>query len=883
MNRKHLMALPLLAFSLALTAGTFYRPAQYRYCIQSLDMAAGLRSSQPLCVTLDRGTAFPVSPDPGKFFPKIKELNKLQGVLRIRNGLTGTTAAVKRFPPGTQWRLPYLPAGFYLLELQCVNGRNEPVAERELTFNVMEDNLPERNRTAIKSDASVFHTDFKAGKLELNGLPPENQGLQLRLEAKDLYGKTAFTKQLPIKEKTLPFPELAPGQLFKLHVSLLKNGREIARTSQYIWREGVFPAKKPDWKQYPAPGSPLPEVIAYENQVMIGKFDSNLRGLDALVKGMKERGSNVINVNFKWNQLEPRTGVFNFEEFDRYIEYFTKRGIPFGLIIGGALFDGSPYDCWGEWMMDHNGSCQVWRNFCVTSPASPKYRTAIRGLIRALHERYGDNPWFHSWTYSGQGLDSGTYMDHYDRITDYSPCFQNEFRTFLKKRYGTIAKLNKKWNTKFASFTEVTPPMPDFTKPVDISPPWMDFTDAKLQVFADANTNLFDPAIRKLDQKHAISNYLTYMGPIEYLLPAMKKRGSSLNDGGGESHQMVRLYSIAANYGIRRQPESHYVPADRRRQLQDLVTNTLRYGMADSNLGTVWNSQINIHADGYPKNRNLQDSMTFWKTIIPILQSMKKTRADVPPVGFILSWDDLFFRTRAWRWYALPCNDLQKAAGELSLGNVPWLSGITPYSLFKEQKALIVSNENRVFSKELLDKLKRFAREGGTVALAGDAGEYTAGSEKLRLWKQELNAPELPQDKISEWKFGSGRILYLPLNKNAKLTANKLKTLLDLAKIERSVVTDQQGVQGFLLKDDNGRYLVVSAFNGFDNLRKLKSDEPVPVTVRLPRLPAARWKVTRLYPASAPVMQTAEELDKNGIQTVIAPSGLEIYKLETEK
>lgn len=875
----------LLAAAHLSAAVTFYKAAPYRYYLQSFDPSAGLRSSQPLCVTLNKGTDYPVTADLKQYLPNKNKYNKLQGVVRIREGITGPIFRTWKFPSESAWKLPWLPAGFYLLEIQGINERNEIVTECELTFHVVEDTLSENDRNLPESDSGIFHTDFHSGGLLLKGLPADRKGIRVELEAKDLYGTIAIRRELPLSGNSISLPELQEGQCLKLRTSLRKEGREIARTRQFIWREGSCPASKPDWRKYPSPKTALPDVVVHENQVMVGRFESNRRGLDALVKGMKERGSNVININFKWNHVEPRTGVFQFQELDRYVDYFTRRGIRFGLIIGGSLFDGSPYDCWGEWMMDHNGDCQVWRNFCVTSPASPKYRTAIRGLIAALYKRYNDNPCFHSWTYSGQGLDSGTYMDHYDRITDYSPYFQTRFRAFLKSRYGTVQKLNRKWNTNFSDFEKVTPPMPDFSRTVDLSPPWRDFTEAKLEVFADANTNLFDPAIRALDSKRPISNYLTYMGPVEYLFPAMKQRGSSINDGGGESHQMVRLYSIAANYGIRRQPESHYVPADKRRQLQDLVTNTLRYGMEYSNLGTVWNSMVNIHADGYPKNKNLQDSMRFWKTVIPVLQGMSRTRPDAPPVGFLLSWDDLFFRTRAWRWYAMPCNDLQKAAGELSLGNVPWLTGMTPYSLFRQQKMLVVSGENRVFSCELLDKLKRFAQEGGTIAFIGNAGEYTLDSSTPFLWRQELNAPVLSENQITQWKSGPGTILHLPLKKRETLTAEHLKTLLDAAGIRRKIETDQPGVQGFLLKDDKKRYLVVSAFRGFDNLRNLKTEKAIPVSIRLfPERPGPRkWKLTRLYPASAPVIRTTQDLRTTGIRTRLAPSDLEIYQMESEQ
>ena len=63
MHKSLFLLLTLLTAAHLSAAGVFYKAAPYRYYLQSFDPAAGLRSSQPLCITLNKGTNYPVTAD----------------------------------------------------------------------------------------------------------------------------------------------------------------------------------------------------------------------------------------------------------------------------------------------------------------------------------------------------------------------------------------------------------------------------------------------------------------------------------------------------------------------------------------------------------------------------------------------------------------------------------------------------------------------------------------------------------------------------------------------------------------------------------------------------------------------------------------------------
>ena len=862
----------------------FYKPAQYRWFLESLDFSAGYRSSEPVCQVIDTGITYPVVIKPEIIFSKSKKTGTGKTVVVIRKGIVGEVFSTAEFSPGKAWVLPYLPCDLYRILFKEFDADGSMINSVECCLNIIEDMTGKAGKVVPEINKNIFTASVKDGKLTVSGIPSSGSDMTVHVFARNGLGSKLFEQIFKLDsgrtEGEFKLRDIEPGRILNLSVTLETPKKVVDRTDIFYYKRGTFPAKAPDWGKMTTALPPLKGIRIHENQLMMGDFKQNLPGLNALVKGMKERGSDMVNLNFKWNHVEPLCGLYDWSQFDKYVEFFTRKGIRFGIIVGGGIFNSSPYDAWGEWIMDDQGRCRLWRKLCVTSPSSMKYRNAMAGLVRAVYDRYGSNPNFLSWVFSGQGLDSAIFLDHFDRITDYSRYFRADFIAFLKQKYITLDKLNQAWGTSFKDWSAITQPLPDFKAEVDISQPWIDFNACKLKIYRDSNTRFYEPIVREFDKKRHISSYLTYTGPIEYLFPDMQKYGSHLNDGGGEAHQMVRLYSVAVNWGIRRQPESHYVPADKRRQFQDLVTNTMRYGLDNSDIGMVWNSMVNVHATSYPKNKGLKDSMNFWTKVLPELRKLSASQADAPPVGFIMSWDDVFCRTRAWRWYALPGDEMQRTAAKVSLGNAAWLSGITPDKVYDRIKLIFSDYDNRVFSPELLKKLEHFVKRGGTLVLSGTAGEYTVGKKQKYFWKEVFNAPKGIENKdFSEWKFGTGKVVYSAKALSKYTDGSLLVDMMKRCGIKRKVVSSNPAVQGFLLKNDGNTILVVSAFKGFDALRKLKSFKGYPATITLPDLPSGEWEVVPMYPAGKKEMTNATSLKRKGLQFNVEPSGLIIIKL----
>lgn len=165
-------------------------------------------------------------------------------------------------------------------------------------------------------------------------------------------------------------------------------------------------------------------------------------------------GINLLTLPvFSWSKLEPDEGVYNFEWLDHIIDKIWEHGIYVCLAtpttaqpawLSARYPEVLPVDIAGR---KRTHGMRVF--FCVNSL---KYRERAAAIAEEMAKRYAHHPALAMWHVSNE---YGTYC--------YCPTCQARFRVWLKKRYGTVEELNKRWHTTFwgrivTSFEEVTLP-----------------------------------------------------------------------------------------------------------------------------------------------------------------------------------------------------------------------------------------------------------------------------------------------------------------------------------------------------------------------------------------------------------------------------------------
>ena len=166
--------------------------------------------------------------------------------------------------------------------------------------------------------------------------------------------------------------------------------------------------------------------------------------LERDVELMKKANINCVSIGiFSWAALEPEKDVFTFEWLDNVIERLWENGIH--IILA------TPSGSRPQWLAEEypevlrvgeNGVRNIYghrHNHCYTSPA---YRERVRIIDTKLAERYAAHPAVILWHISNE----------FGGECHCELC-QNEFRRWVKNKYGTLDKLNYAWWSRFWSHT----------------------------------------------------------------------------------------------------------------------------------------------------------------------------------------------------------------------------------------------------------------------------------------------------------------------------------------------------------------------------------------------------------------------------------------------
>lgn len=236
----------------------------------------------------------------------------------------------------------------------------------------------------------------------------------------------------------------------------------------------------------PAVAQPAGEPDSLKGQLFVGTcyqpIDRSPAQIVQDIAIMHKAGFTMVRMgDLSWDSFEPEEGKFTFDWFDKVLAQMHAAGIKVILDIPGL-----PAPIWLH--KNYPGVDIITQDGVRLHPATrywddisdPNYQRLVHQLAAKMLQRYAHNPAVVAVGYDNEVGSSPMSYSEGDR---------ERFVTWLKKRYGTIAALNKAWATqrwsrRIDSWDEVYLPYGNGPGPnernLDLHRFWSDVTIADL-------------------------------------------------------------------------------------------------------------------------------------------------------------------------------------------------------------------------------------------------------------------------------------------------------------------------------------------------------------------------------------------------------------------
>ena len=178
-----------------------------------------------------------------------------------------------------------------------------------------------------------------------------------------------------------------------------------------------------------------------------------LAEIDYDLEAMQQAHANSLRVELVWESVEPREGVFRWDQADHLVKKAEQLGLKLFILIG--------YQYPPTWFAAQYPEAMA-RTVNGPSPllnySHPQAREAFARFIAAVCERYKTSPAIGGWILGNEFA----FYDLWENTPIKSQVGYDEqaslpsFRAFLAQSYGgSIERLNSAWGTNFRDFTEV--------------------------------------------------------------------------------------------------------------------------------------------------------------------------------------------------------------------------------------------------------------------------------------------------------------------------------------------------------------------------------------------------------------------------------------------
>jgi len=170
-------------------------------------------------------------------------------------------------------------------------------------------------------------------------------------------------------------------------------------------------------------------------------FDRSREQIQRDIQRMKEAGFKVVRLgDLAWDSFESADGMFDFRLFDWIMDRMQVAGLKVIMDIPGQ-----PAPVWlhkkypGVDVVDQHGARLDAAERYMDDTSDPDYRRLLVRLADTMTRRYAKHPALFAIGYNNE---SG------NGIVSYSEADRRRFISWLQRKYGTIAALNKAWATQ---------------------------------------------------------------------------------------------------------------------------------------------------------------------------------------------------------------------------------------------------------------------------------------------------------------------------------------------------------------------------------------------------------------------------------------------------
>ncbi|MFA6960483.1 MAG: beta-galactosidase [Opitutaceae bacterium] len=420
--------------------------------------------------------------------------------------------------------------------------------------------------------------------------------------------------------------------------------------------------------------------------------------------------------------VEPIKGCYQWRFFDAEFSQARSQGIDAIWTGIGFAGDNVPEWLWFEELLDQHQQT-IHAEYHYVSPFGPRFRDARNQATADLLARYRDDPTLAGvMIYSGPS--EGYLTDTGPMIADYSPAALTAFTAYLKNRYNSdLEKLNQHWGSAYRTWTEVAPPLPDWSQPRESSRAWWDFHCFKADWILRDLGGFFARSRAAAPDLPLMSYGKEGFGGTGRLAPVFRQNRIRYTNGGGETLASYVQTSIMRNHGVPANPEGHYVMPNIG-SVSMVIANSLFAGQYQGQnimWGLVWAKTP--HA-GVPE----------YAAVARLTSAIDRHSKEMNLTQPIQPWAAYFGSTRAMlesRSFRNPLNNEANLLAGISGGQLhnlcSWVDDGSELAALNRYR-LIVDSGAHVLAPESLPILLDYVAAGGTFVATTDTARYLAGN-----------------------------------------------------------------------------------------------------------------------------------------------------------